>query len=151
LRADVAVAVRCRSRACAARRADPPHDGLEACSGCLTSCALYGAPSGHSQSRHSWVPRLPCLHGLQRHRHAQTVRPSFSTRRFEQERRSEVASALYSLILQRFGDTPAADAIRARSQDGRITLDRSGRTELLVWGTLYGLWLGVAAPLILDS
>jgi len=74
-----------------------------------------------------------------------------AARRFEQERRSEVASALYSLILQRFGDTPAADAIRARSQDGRITLDRSGRTELLVWGTLYGLWLGVAAPLILDS
>ena len=56
-----------------------------------------------------------------------------AARRFEQERRSEVASALYSLILQRFGDTPAADAIRARSQDGRITLDRSGRTELLVW------------------
>ncbi|HEU5209835.1 MAG TPA: hypothetical protein VFU06_10505 [Longimicrobiales bacterium] len=74
-----------------------------------------------------------------------------AARRFEQERRSEVASALYSLILQRYGDTPAAAAIRARSQDGRIVLDRSGRTELLVWGTLYGLWLGVATPLMVDT
>jgi hypothetical protein len=62
-----------------------------------------------------------------------------------------VASALYSLILQRYGDTPAAAAVRARSQDGRIVLDRSGRTELLVWGTLYGLWLGVAVPLMVEA
>jgi len=74
-----------------------------------------------------------------------------TARRFEQERRAEVASALYSLILQRYGDTPAADAVRARSHEGRVVLDRSGRTELLVWGTLYGAWLGVAVPLILDA
>src|SRR5690606_20240382 len=74
-----------------------------------------------------------------------------SARRFEQESRAEVASALYSLILQRYGDTPAAAAVRARSREGRVILDRSGRTELLVWGTTYGLWLGVAVPLILDA
>lgn len=74
-----------------------------------------------------------------------------TARRFEQERRAEVASALYSLILQRYGDTPAAAAVRARSREGRVILDRSGRTELLVWGTTYGLWLGVAVPVMLDA
>src|SRR5690606_358837 len=50
-----------------------------------------------------------------------------------------------------YGDTPAAAAVRARSENGRIVLDRSGRTELLVWGTTYGLWLGVAFPLMFDA
>lgn len=74
-----------------------------------------------------------------------------AARRFEEERRAEVASALFTLILSRYGDTPAAAAVRARSESGRAVLDRSGRTELLVWGTTYGLWLGVAFPLMLDA
>lgn len=74
-----------------------------------------------------------------------------AAQRFEQDRRADVASALYTLILQRYGDTPAAALVRQRSRDGRVVLDRSGRTELLVWGTTYGMWLGVAVPLMFDA
>ncbi len=74
-----------------------------------------------------------------------------AARRFELERRGEVAGALYEMILQRFGDTPAAATVRSLRESGVASMDRSGRTELLVWGTTYGFWLGVAAPLIFES
>ena len=67
--------------------------------------------------------------------------------RMERSGRVDVADALYELILDRYGDTPAAvEAQQLMSQvpGGRST--RSGRVELQVWTTLYGLWLGVAVP-----
>ncbi|MGH7444050.1 MAG: hypothetical protein ACREKM_04200, partial [Longimicrobiales bacterium] len=74
-----------------------------------------------------------------------------AARRFELERRGEIAGALYEMILLRYGDTPAAETVRALRRSGQTSLDRSGRTELLVWGTTYGAWLGIALPLILDA
>jgi hypothetical protein len=70
--------------------------------------------------------------------------------RFANEGRGEVAEALHNFILERFGDTPAA----ARVRELRVrspAASRSGRTELMVWGTTYGAWLGVAVPLIADA
>lgn len=67
--------------------------------------------------------------------------------RIGNEGRAEVAEALYDFILQRYGDTAAAERVRTlRAQSP--AMGRSGRAELQVWGTLYGAWLGVAVPLI---
>lgn len=74
-----------------------------------------------------------------------------AARRFELERRGDIAGALYEMILLRYGDTPAADAVRGLRASGDASLDRSGRTELLVWSTTYGFWLGAAFPLMLDA
>ncbi|MBT8335143.1 MAG: hypothetical protein KJO11_00975 [Gemmatimonadetes bacterium] len=65
---------------------------------------------------------------------------------FEAEGRSAVAEALYRLILRRFPDAPAA--VEARAALGLLERrDASdGSTELQVWGTLFGAWLGVAVP-----
>lgn len=60
--------------------------------------------------------------------------------------RDAAAAALLDLILARYGDTAAADRARSlRARPGRL-MQRGGRTELAVWGTLYGLWAGVAVP-----
>lgn len=74
-----------------------------------------------------------------------------AARRFELERRGEVAAALYQMILLRYSDTPAAETVRTLRERGQTSMDRSGRTELLVWGTTYGAWLGIAVPLIVDA
>ncbi|HEX6307372.1 MAG TPA: hypothetical protein VFZ69_04235 [Longimicrobiales bacterium] len=63
------------------------------------------------------------------------------------------ARALLQLIAERFAGTPAAAevgrmlAVLRRAPEA----ERSGRTELLVFSTGYGAWLGVALPLALDS
>jgi hypothetical protein len=67
--------------------------------------------------------------------------------RFEAEGRWDIAEALYQLITERFGDTPAGgEAQRILSAPPTERVSRSGRVELQVWSTLYGLWLGVAIP-----
>ena len=59
----------------------------------------------------------------------------------------EVAAALYRLVIRRFPGTLAAETARAMLSDQRFAASSStGRTELQVWSTLYGLWLGVAIP-----
>src|SRR5688500_5191566 len=64
-----------------------------------------------------------------------------------------VARALLELIQQQYAGTAAAlevDRMRAllsRTPD----VERSGRTEVLVFGTTYGAWLGVAVPLMFES
>lgn len=65
---------------------------------------------------------------------------------FAREGRPEVAAALHQLILERFAGTPAAD--RARIALARPVPEPrgGGATELRIWGTLYGGWLGVAVP-----
>lgn len=71
---------------------------------------------------------------------------------FERQGRGDVAEAIYEFILERFGGTPAATTARARltgPQGQRV--DRTSRVELPVFGTMYGLWLGVAIPLALNE
>jgi hypothetical protein len=70
--------------------------------------------------------------------------------RFANEGRADVAEALFEMILQRFGDTPAADRVR-QLRATSPGASRAGRTELMVWSTLYGAWVGVAVPLLLDA
>ncbi|MCG6956446.1 MAG: hypothetical protein LJF04_10710 [Gemmatimonadetes bacterium] len=69
--------------------------------------------------------------------------------RFEQRGRADVADALYRYIAEHFAATPAAAQARARvrrASPAGSAVQGSGRVELQVWSTLYGLWLGVAVP-----
>ncbi|HSM62228.1 MAG TPA: hypothetical protein VK849_15575, partial [Longimicrobiales bacterium] len=70
-----------------------------------------------------------------------------AARSFEAEGRPEVAAALYQLIAERYGSTAAGIEARERLAGARAAeMGQSGRTELQVWTTMYGLWLGVAVP-----
>lgn len=63
-----------------------------------------------------------------------------------------LADALMDYILRRYPDSAAASAIRtARAAPGSRSIHEDGRTELVVWSTLYGLWLGVAIPGMLGA
>ena len=66
----------------------------------------------------------------------------------EAEGRTALAAALLQTILERYGETPAAEAARRRAAERAAAAEvtGSGRGELMVWGTLYGLWLGAAIP-----
>ncbi|MFW6078530.1 MAG: tetratricopeptide repeat protein [Gemmatimonadota bacterium] len=65
----------------------------------------------------------------------------------EEAGRSELAAELYRLILDRYPESPAADEVRRRfAERGAVEPEEDGRVELMVWSTLYGLWLGVAVP-----
>jgi len=61
-------------------------------------------------------------------------------------------NALLRHIARTYGETPAgiaaADMLR-----GRLAArpERSGRVELLAWGTVYGAWLGIAVPIALGA
>lgn len=71
--------------------------------------------------------------------------------RLDADGADELAAALARLVRSRYADTPAAaraDALLGSTQVTRR--DRSGRVELIAWGTLYGAWLGVAIPMALD-
>lgn len=74
-----------------------------------------------------------------------------AARRFAADRRTDIAEALYAQILERYGDTAAAAQVRQLMVTGEARDSRAGRVELQVWGTLYGLWLGVATPMMLGS
>ena len=66
---------------------------------------------------------------------------------------SGAARAVLELIMRQYAGTPAALEVDRMMAMLRRTPDaeRSGRTELLVFGTTYGAWLGVAGPLALDA
>jgi hypothetical protein len=75
-----------------------------------------------------------------------------AARRFEAAGRLDVADALYDMILERYGDTAAAADVRAiRAAQPVERAQRSGAVEVQVWGTLYGLWLGVGVPLMMGA
>lgn len=71
-------------------------------------------------------------------------------RQFEAEGRRDLALAIYEIIADRYAGTFAASEALTRLALLRsvkaVNPDRSGRTELLVTSTLYGLWLGAAVP-----
>lgn len=67
--------------------------------------------------------------------------------KLQAEGRPGLSRTLLDLIIERYGDTPAgAEARRLRAQNRVAVVEGSGRTELMVFGTTYGLWLGVAIP-----
>ncbi len=76
-----------------------------------------------------------------------------AARDFQVEGRHDAARAVLDLIRRKYGDTPAAGSVPdlLSSYANRVQADGSGRVELLVWGTTYGLWLGVATPIIADA
>jgi hypothetical protein len=72
--------------------------------------------------------------------------------RFERDGRWEIAEALYVLLTEQYGDTPAGIEARARlGAPPQERIERISRVELQVFGTLYGLWLGVAVPVALGA
>ncbi len=71
---------------------------------------------------------------------------------FESRGERDVAEALYRHIRARFPGTPAAESVLARLEATTTAQSRAGgETELKVWSTLYGIWLGVAVPAALDA
>lgn len=65
----------------------------------------------------------------------------------EAEGAYDLADSLMDFILRRYPDSAASAAIRrARSAPDSRRIDSSGRTEFVVWSTMYGMWLGVAVP-----
>jgi hypothetical protein len=72
----------------------------------------------------------------------------------EREGRAQLAGAIYNLILERYPNSAAAQEVKRRRSTATLPvthMDRGGRAELIVFGTLYGLWLGVAVPASLGS
>jgi hypothetical protein len=63
------------------------------------------------------------------------------------------ARAMLEMIAREYADTPAAAQVQAMLATLRAmpAAERSGRTELLVWGATYGAWLGIAVPIMLDA
>lgn len=73
-------------------------------------------------------------------------------RQYGAEGRRELAQALLTVVVERYPGSAAAQ--EARSLLAVLLgagADRSGRTELLVSSTLYGLWLGAAVPAALGA
>lgn len=70
----------------------------------------------------------------------------------EAEGEIDLADSLMDYILRRYPDSAAAATIRSqRAAPDRRRGEGNGRTELIVWSTLYGLWLGVAIPGMLGA
>jgi hypothetical protein len=71
---------------------------------------------------------------------------------FEGQSEWDLARALYLHISERYPGTVAADEAREQlTRPGAERADRVSRLELSVFGTLYGLWLGVAVPTALGA
>ena len=84
---------------------------------------------------------------------------------FEARGEVEVARALYEEVVRRYPNTPAAEMARARLEGlgapagltpagparAATPRDRRGDTEFRVWSTMYGLWLGVAVPVLAEA
>lgn len=70
-----------------------------------------------------------------------------AARRFDASGEADIAEAIYRHILDRWRGTPAAAAAAERLRGFRTQgVEGSGKVELQVWTTLYGLWLGIAVP-----
>ena len=75
-----------------------------------------------------------------------------AARRFEAQGDRRLADALLALIARDYAETPAGLAAAERGAALRGA-DRaeSGRVELIVWGTIYGTWLGLAVPAMFEA
>ena len=72
--------------------------------------------------------------------------------RLRAEGRLSLANSLLDLIVQQFPATPAAlEAQRLRGEFRGVVKEESGKTELLVFSTAYGLALGGLVPLAFDA
>jgi hypothetical protein len=72
--------------------------------------------------------------------------------RLQAEGRGDLAATLLRLVRERYPDTPAAaDADRLLAAHEQTRRDESGRTELVVFGTTYGIALGVGLPIAFES
>ncbi|MDE0393376.1 MAG: hypothetical protein OYK82_01230 [Gammaproteobacteria bacterium] len=70
----------------------------------------------------------------------------------EQRGERDAAETLYRYITGRFEGTPAAATAGARLDAGSGGQSPGGgETELQVWSTTYGIWLGMMVPLALDA
>ena len=72
--------------------------------------------------------------------------------RLQLEGEVQLSRSILSLITRRYADTPAAaEASRLLAAQRAVTVEQSGRTELLVFSTAYGLFLGAAIPAAMEA
>src|SRR5688572_20237549 len=72
--------------------------------------------------------------------------------RLRAEGRISLANSLLDLILQQYASTPsAAEAQRLRNEFRGAPDEASGKTQLLVFSTTYGLALGALVPLAFEA
>lgn len=72
--------------------------------------------------------------------------------RLSSEGERDLARSILNLITRRYADTPAAAAAaRLLATVPASRAEQGGRTELLVFSTTYGLFLGAAIPAAFDS
>jgi len=75
-----------------------------------------------------------------------------AAQRFEQQGDRRLAEALFALIARDYASSPAGLEAGQRLAALRGALRAgSGRVELIVWGTMYGAWLGIGVPLMLEA
>ena len=76
-----------------------------------------------------------------------------AARRLDADGQRGAARALLQMLQRQYGETSAG--ISASTLLGSAVMrarpEPSGRVELTVWSTAYGLWLGAATPAMLDS
>ena len=71
---------------------------------------------------------------------------------FEQRGEMDAAETLYRYIADRFNGTPAAETARGWLDAASAAQSLGGgETELKVWSTTYGIWLGIAVPAALSA
>ena len=71
---------------------------------------------------------------------------------FEEEGDLDIARALFVRITERYpGTEAAAEALERLTAPASARAGRVSRLELPVFGTLYGLWLGLAVPTAFDA
>src|SRR5687768_2160538 len=72
--------------------------------------------------------------------------------RLRAEGRAALANQLLDLIRERYANTPAAaEAARLRANVRVDIEERSGKTEMLIWSTTYGLAVGIMLPFALGA
>lgn len=76
-----------------------------------------------------------------------------AARKLETEGQGAAARAVLALLRRQYAGTAAADTAGTLLTRVVATArnEESGRVELTVWSTAYGVWLGVATPIMLKS
>lgn len=75
-----------------------------------------------------------------------------AARDFDTRGENDIASALFRHIADRFPGTAAAALARGHIQGVPTLKSRAGgEVEFKVWSTLYGIWQGIAVPVVADA